>query len=88
MAALATVVRRGEEGRLLSRQIDRLDAEEQILHDHLAAERARADSLEALPRMEAAATEIGLRQAEDGEFVYLSDSVLDAGGVEKKGEGR
>lgn len=88
VAALATVVRRGEEGRLLSRELDRLDAEEQILHDRLAADRARADSLAALPRMEAAAAEIGLRQAEDGEFIYLSDNVLDRGGDEDEEEKR
>lgn len=87
VAALATVVRRGEEGRLLSRELDRLEAEEQILDDRLATERARADSLEALPRMEAAAREIGLRQAEDGEFVYLSDRVLDTGEDDEGGEG-
>lgn len=88
VAALATVVRRGEEGRLLSRELDRLDAEEQILYDRLAGERARADSLGALPRMEAAAIEIGLRQAEDGEFIYLSDDVLDPGGDEDEEEKR
>lgn len=88
VVALATVVRRGEEGRLLSRELDRLDAEEQILHDRLATERTRADSLEALPRMEAAATGIGLRQAEDGEFIYLSDNVLDPGGDEDEEERR
>lgn len=78
--ALATVVRRGEQGRLLSRELDRMQSEEQILEDRLAIERARADSLEALPRIEEAARSIGLRRAEDGEFIYLSDSVLDRGG--------
>jgi len=80
VAALATVVRRGEEGRLLSRELDELEAEARIAEDRLAVERARADSLEALPRMESAATRIGLRQAEEGEFFYLSDSVLDSDG--------
>lgn len=88
VAALAAVVRRGEEGRLLSRELDRLEAEEQILHDRVAAQRARADSLAALPRMEEAANAIGLRQAEDGEFLYLSDEVLDPDGGEEEEEGR
>lgn len=88
VAALATVVRRGEEGRLLSREVDRLEAEEEILDDRLAAQRARADSLAALPRMEEAANAIGLRQAEDGEFIYLSDEMLDPGGGEDDEERR
>ena len=78
--SLATAVRRGEEGRRLSRELDRLEAEEVLLIDRLAAEEARVDSLGALPRMEEAAAELGLRRAGDGELYHLSEE-----GVEGRG---
>jgi len=52
------------------------------MRDRVAAQTARADSLAALPRMEAAAGEIGLRQAEDGEVFHLSEPV--AGGASER----
>ena len=73
VASLAAVVRRGEEGRRLSQELDRLEAEESILNDRLAAQTARADSLGALPRIERAAGAIGLRRAGDGEVFHVAD---------------
>lgn len=77
VASLTTVVRRSEEGRRLSVEVERLETEERIVGDRLALERARVDSLGSLPRLEEAARSLGLRQAQEGEFFYLSDSVLD-----------
>ena len=63
----------------MSQELDRLEADELITIDRLAAEEARVDSLGALPRMEAAAAEIGLRRAGDGELYHLSDGSVDGG---------
>lgn len=73
VVSLAAVVRRTEEGRRLSRELDRLEAEELVMRDRLAAEAARAESLASLPRMEEAASGLGLRQAGDGEVFHISD---------------
>jgi hypothetical protein len=81
VAALATVVRRSETGRQLSRSLDGLDRQEQILRDRLTGERSRADSLEALPRIEDAAGRLGLRAAGDGEFFLVAESALDGEGA-------
>jgi len=73
IASLAAVVRRGEEGRRLSQELDRLEADESIARDRLATQTARADSLAALPRIERAAGALGLRRAEDGEVFHLTE---------------
>lgn len=80
------VVGRGEGGRRFSRELDRLDAEEAIVRDYLAAQVARADSLGALPRIERAARAIGLRRAGDGEVFHLADGASAVDG-EAVGEG-
>ncbi len=72
--SLAAVVGRGEEGRRVSQELDRLEERELILFDQLAGEEARVDSLGALPRMVEAAARIGLRRAGDGELYHLSDA--------------
>ena len=97
VAALATAVGRGEDGRRLSRELDRLDADELIVRDEVATQAARADSLASLPRMERAASRLGLRQAGDGEVFHLSDAAssavsdedsdIDAGRPEAGGDG-
>lgn len=74
VASLAMVVRRSEEGRRLSQELDRLEAEEVILRDRVAGEIARVDSLGALPRMQEAAAKIGLRRAGDGELFHISEA--------------
>ncbi|MFV1987548.1 MAG: hypothetical protein ACC682_09700 [Gemmatimonadota bacterium] len=73
IASLTSAVRRSEDGRRLSQELDRLEVDELIMRDRVATQTARADSLAALPRMEDAAREIGLRRAEDGEVFHLSD---------------
>lgn len=73
VASLAAVVRRTEEGRRLSGELDRLEAEQLVLRDRVAEQVARVESLTALPRLEEAAGDIGLRQAEDGEVFHISD---------------
>jgi hypothetical protein len=79
IVALTSAVRRSEHGRRLSQDLDRLEADELILRDQVGAQTARADSLAALPRIETAAGEIGLRRAGDGEVFHLSEPV--AGGA-------
>ncbi|MDH3732242.1 MAG: hypothetical protein OEU54_01865 [Gemmatimonadota bacterium] len=74
VASLASAVRRSEDGRRLSRELDRLEGAELILRDRVAGQVSRVDSLSALPRMEEAAREIGLRRAGDGELFHLSDT--------------
>lgn len=73
IASLAVVVRRGEEARRLSHELSRLQAEREIARDRLAETMARVDSLSSLGRIEEAAGELGLRQAGEGEVVYLAD---------------
>jgi len=73
VSSLAAVVRRTEEGRRLSGELDRLEAEQLVLQDRVAEQVARVESLTALPRLEQAAGDIGLRQAEDGEVFHISD---------------
>lgn len=75
VASLVSAVRRSEEGRMLSRELDRLEGAELILRDEVAEQVARTDSLSGLPRMEEAAAAIGLRRAGDGELFHLSDGV-------------
>ena len=89
IASLTSAVGRSEDGRRLSQELDRLEADELIMRDRVAAQTARADSLAALPRMEDAAREIGLRRAEDGEVFHLSDpSAARVDGAEVLGVGR
>lgn len=85
--SLAAAVRRSEEGRQLSRELDRLEAEEVLLIDRLAAEEARVDSLGALPRMQEAAATLGLRRAGDGELYHLSEPEVERRGGESAAEG-
>lgn len=85
VVSLAGVVRRTEEGRRLSRELDRLEAEELVTRDRLAAQAARAESLASLPRMEAAAGSLGLRQAGDGEVFHISDRRVAATGETRSG---
>ena len=73
VASLTVAVRRSEEGRKLSTELDRLESDGGILRDRLATQLARSDSLAALPRMEVAARELGLRRAGDGEVFHLSE---------------
>ncbi len=73
IAGLGLVVRRSEEGRGLSRELSTLEGEERLVRDRLASAEARIDSLTSLRRIERAATELGLRQAGDGEVFYLTD---------------
>lgn len=81
IASLAVVVGRGEEARRLSHELSRLQAEREIARDRLSQLTARVDSLGSLGRLEAAAGELGLRQAGDGEVVYLADIGPDGGAV-------
>lgn len=74
IASLAVVVRRGEEARRLSNELSRLQAEQEIARDRLAEAMARVDSLGSLGRLERAAGALGLRQAREGEVVYLADA--------------
>lgn len=73
IVGLGLVVRRSEEGRRLSRELSSLEGEERLVRDRLASAEARVDSLTSLRRIERAATELGLRQAGDGEVFYLTD---------------
>ncbi|MDX1395249.1 MAG: hypothetical protein R3195_12705 [Gemmatimonadota bacterium] len=73
VASLTLAVRRSEEGRRLSTELDRLESEEGIFRDRLATEIARSDSLAALPRVEVVARELGLRRAGDGEVFHLTE---------------
>jgi hypothetical protein len=73
IVSLTSAVRRSEMGRRLSQELDELEADQLILRDRVATQIARADSLAALPRMERAARQIGLRPAEDGEVFHLSE---------------
>jgi len=73
VAALTAVVQRGEEARRLSRELLELQNEEQIARDRIAEATARVDSLGSLGRLEVAAGALGLRQAEEGEVIYLRD---------------
>ncbi len=79
VTSLISVVGRSEEGRRLSADLDRLAETEQVVRDRLSGEVARADSLASLPRLEAAAGELGLRQAKEGEFFYVADDAVDTG---------
>lgn len=83
IASLAVVVRRGEEARRLSHELARLRMEEEIARDRLAEWAARVDSLGSLSRLERAAGALGLRQAGDGEVIYLAD--VSVGEVEERG---
>jgi len=80
VVSLTSAVRRSESGRALSRELDRLEADELILRDRVATQSARADSLASLPRMEAVGTDLGLRQAEDGEVFHLSEPSTEGAG--------
>lgn len=74
LLALTAVVQRGEEGRRLSREVLALQGEEQIVHDRIAEQTARVDSLGSLGRLQMEADALGLRQAGDGEVTYLRDT--------------
>ncbi len=66
-------MQRGEEARRLSRELLELQNQEQIARDQIAEATTRVDSLGSLGRLEVAAGALGLRQAEEGEVVYLKD---------------
>ena len=80
--SLASVVRRGEEGRRLTADLERLDAETAVVADRILAERARIETLTSLERIERAAAPLGLRQAMDAELVQVR---ADEGGLARGG---
>lgn len=73
VGALVTVVRRGQEGRELSMELQRLEAEARVVADQIVAEEARIDTLTTLTRIEEAAGELGLRRAAPLELVQVRD---------------
>ena len=73
-ASLATVVRRGEEGRRLSDELGELEARSLIVGDRILGERVRVDSLTTPSRIAEAAASIGLRRAGEGELIQLRES--------------
>ncbi len=78
-AALIAVVRRGEEGRRLARELGAVEAEAHVMVDRIQTQRVRIDSLSARSRMQGAAGALGLRPVSDGEFVHVRGRAESAG---------
>lgn len=72
-AGLFVSVRRTAEGTRLSEQLAELRRETVLLEEALVDEVVRVDSLASRERIGRVASELGLRQATDGEVVILGD---------------
>lgn len=70
-ASLASVVRRGEEGRRLMAELRELEAEGRVVTDRIDAARTRVDSLAAPARIERAAEALGLRRAAEEQLLQV-----------------
>ncbi|MEN8144613.1 MAG: hypothetical protein ABFS14_06630 [Gemmatimonadota bacterium] len=73
VVSMTVSVRRTAEGRRLSETISDMDREEGMLRAQLADEIVRVESLESRPRVLRAASDLGLRPAEDTQVTYLED---------------
>lgn len=82
-AGLVISVRRTAEGTRLAEQLEELRRETTLLEEALVDEVVRVDSLTSRARIEHAAGELGLRQAEEHEIVILGDVT----GIDSDGEG-
>ncbi len=78
-ASLGWVVRRGEDGRRLSSELETLEAEAEIVSDRIVTEQARVESLTTFARIQEVAGPLGLRQAVDGELVQVGAGDANAG---------
>jgi len=72
-AGLVISVRRTAEGTRLAEQLEELRRETTLLEEALVDEVVRVDSLTSRARIDRAAGELGLRQAEEHEVVILGD---------------
>lgn len=70
-ASLASVVRRGEEGRRLTAELRGLEAEDRIVTDRIDAARTRVDSLAAPARIEREAEALGLQRAGEEQLLQV-----------------
>jgi len=90
-ASLASVVRRGEEGRRLMAELRGLEAEERVVTDRIDAARARVDSLAAPARIEPAAEALGLQRAGEEQLLQVDAGPSpdeEESGVSARGGGR
>ncbi len=87
-ASLASVVRRGEEGRRLMTELRGLEAEDRIVTDRIDAARTRVDSLAAPARIERAAEALGLQRAGEEQLLQVDAGYATAEeGVDVSGRG-
>ena len=82
-ASLVSVVRRGEEGRRLTAELEGIEAEMRIVEDRIDIVRARVDSLTTPARIERAAGAIGLRRAEEEQLLQVDAAWGDEEGGER-----
>lgn len=85
---MATAVRRGAEGRRLSREIEALRRAEDLTRERIARLTARVDSLGSRARIREAAAELGLRPAADREIVFLEAVAADGPPTTMRSAGR
>ena len=87
-ASLASVVRRGEEGRRLMAELRGLEAEDRIVTDRIDAAWTRVGSLAAPARIEGAAEALGLRRAGEEQLLQVDAGYSpDEEGVDVAGRG-